>query len=64
VNSARRPLFFLAVVVVCLLLLAPTPATYRWINLTMAGLALFWFVMLTIEMVSARRRRDHREGHE
>lgn len=61
-NSARRPLFFLAVAAACLILLAPTPTAYRWINLSMAGLALFWFVMLTIELVGARRRGDHTGG--
>ncbi len=61
-NSARKPLFFLAVAIVCLALLAPTPAAYRWINLAMAGLALFWFVLLSIELVGARRRGNQTGG--
>ena len=52
---SRRPLFFLVVAVVCLALLAPTPAEFRWVNLAMAGLAAFWCLMLTAEDVSARR---------
>jgi hypothetical protein len=45
----RRPLFFLAVAAVSLLLLPPTPSDFRWVNLTMAAIAFFWFVLLGIE---------------
>ncbi|MEA2521186.1 MAG: hypothetical protein QOI81_832 [Actinomycetota bacterium] len=45
----RRPLFFLAAGVISVLLLAPTPETFWWVNVTMAGIAFFWFVMLAIE---------------
>ena len=45
----RRPLFFAALAVICLVMLEPTPAEYRWVNLFAAGLALFWAVMLILE---------------
>lgn len=45
----RRPLFFLAVGLVSLLLFIPTPSDYRWVNVVMAGISFFWFVMLGIE---------------
>jgi hypothetical protein len=50
----RRPLFFLGVSVTFLALLVPTPGEFRWVNLTMAGVAAFWFVLLTIEEISER----------
>jgi len=53
----RRPLFFLACALVCALLIAPTPAEFRWVNLTMIGLALFWAVMVAGEDFARRRRR-------
>jgi len=54
----RRPLFFLACAVVCALLIAPTPAEFRWVNLTMIALALFWAVLVAGEdFARARRRR-------
>jgi len=63
---ARRSLFFLGLAIVSLLLLEPTPAEFRWVNLSMAGLALFWFVLLSIEDLSQRRQRPTRgpEGGE
>ena len=45
----RRPLFFLAVGAISLLLLIPAPSDFRWVNITMAGLSVFWFVLLAIE---------------
>jgi hypothetical protein len=56
----RRPLFFLLLGAVCMALLPPTPSEFRWVNLVMAGLALFWAVMLAGEDV-ARRRRPRRD---
>jgi hypothetical protein len=53
----RRPLFFLVCAVICALLIGPTPAEFRWVNLVMIGLALFWAVMLSIEEIAPRRRR-------
>ena len=45
----RRPLFFAALAVLCLIMLEPTPAQYRWVNLLGAGLGFFWAVMLFFE---------------
>ncbi len=39
----------------CLLLLAPTPEKYRWVNLSMGALSLMWFVLLATEEILARR---------
>jgi hypothetical protein len=55
---SRRPLFFLAIAVSALLLDEPTPEELLWLNLSMAGLALFWFVLLAAEELS--RQRPHR----
>jgi hypothetical protein len=58
----RRSLFFLLLAAVCLALIAPTPAEFRWVNLTMAGLAVFWAVLLAGEDLARRRRGSaHRE---
>ena len=46
---SRRALFFLAVALVFLLMIPPTPPEFRWLNLAMAGLALFWATLLGIE---------------
>jgi hypothetical protein len=51
----RRPLFFLSTAVVCLALLAATPAEFRWVNLGCAGLAVFWATLLSIEDLSSAR---------
>lgn len=58
-NLGRRPLFFLGVAAAFLALLVPTPDEFRWVNLSMAALATFWFVLLTIEEISERNDRDH-----
>jgi hypothetical protein len=55
----RRPMFFLGCAVVCALLIAPTPAEFRWVNLAMIGLALFWAVLLSVEELARGRRRRH-----
>jgi uncharacterized membrane protein len=51
----RRSLFFGALALLSLLMLEPTPAAYRWVNLSSAGLALFWAVMLFLEERSFAR---------
>jgi hypothetical protein len=60
VRIGRRPLFFLILGAVCLALIPPTPAEFRWVNLSMGGLAVFWAVLLAIEEMSgindAKRR--------
>jgi len=53
---SRRALFFLAVSAVFLLMIPPTPREFRWLNLSMAGLALFWATLLAIEDIASRRR--------
>jgi ABC-type transport system involved in cytochrome c biogenesis permease component len=53
---SRRALFFLAVALVFLLMIPPTPTEFRWLNLAMAGLALFWATLLGIEDLTNRRR--------
>ena len=55
----RRPLFFLGCGIVCALLIGPTPAEFRWVNLVMIGLALFWAVLLSVEELARARRRRH-----
>ena len=52
---SRRPWFFLLVAVVCMLLYEPTPSQFRWVNVSMALLALFWFVMLAVEEIRGQR---------
>ena len=56
----RRPLFFLACGVICALLIGPTPSEFRWVNLVMIGLALFWAVMFSAEDLARHRRRRRR----
>jgi hypothetical protein len=55
VRIGRRPLFFLATALVCVLMIPPTPSEFRWVNISMAGLALFWAVLLGIEDVVTHR---------
>ena len=54
-SLSRRSWFFLAITAICLLLLAPTPEKYRWVNLSMAALSLMWFVLFAAEEILARR---------
>ena len=51
----RRSLFFLATALVCLFMIPPTPAEFRWVNLVMGALASLWAVLLRIEDVASRR---------
>jgi hypothetical protein len=57
VRIGRRPLFFTALAVLSLLLLEPTPAHLRWVNLGSAALAMFWAVALFLEDRSMLRSR-------
>jgi hypothetical protein len=59
---ARRTWFFLVIVAAMLLLYAPTPAKYRWVNLFLAGLAMFWFVLFMFEDIGTARRARRRMG--
>lgn len=61
---SRRALFFLAVAVVFLLMIPPTPLEFRWLNVAMAGLALFWAALLGIEDILNRRRALRDEASE
>jgi hypothetical protein len=60
----RRPVFFAAVAVLCLLLTPVTPGEFRWVDYAMGGLAVFWAVVLGLEDLATardaerRRRRD------
>lgn len=51
----KRPFFFLGIAGVFLVLLIPTPAQFRWLDVAMAGLGLVWFMLLSLEELSARR---------
>jgi hypothetical protein len=51
----RRPLFFLGIAATFLVLLIPTPEQFRWLDVTMAGIALVWFVLLSLEELSAQK---------
>ena len=57
---ARRTWFFLVIAVAMLLLYEPTPAKFRWVNLALAGLALFWFILFVIEDLGRARREQRR----
>ena len=48
-DDSSPPLFFLVDQRRGLLLYEPTPANLRWVNLAMAGLAAFWFILFVIE---------------
>lgn len=61
-RTGRRPLFFTAVALVCAVLTPATPAEFRWVNYSAAGLALFWAVLLTIEVVASRGRGERSAG--
>ena len=52
---SRRALFFFVVAAVFLVMIPPTPPEYRWLNLVMAGISVFWAVLLWIEEASHRR---------
>jgi len=61
-NVGRRPLFFFAISLTCLLLVPVTPAEFRWVNFSMFGLALFWTIALSVEEISTLRSADRRRG--
>lgn len=51
----RRPWFFLAIAGVFVVMLIPTPAEFRWLNIVMAALAAFWAILLGLEAWLADR---------
>jgi hypothetical protein len=61
-SLSRRTWFFLVIAVAMVLLYEPTPAKFRWVNVALAGLAMFWFVLFTIEDVGNARRVRRRVG--
>ena len=61
-KTGRRPLFFGATCLICLLLIPATPAEFRWVNYVAAGLAAFWAVMMGIEVLLGRGRGERSAG--
>jgi hypothetical protein len=62
-SLSRRTWFFLVIAVAMALLYDPTPEKFRWVNVALAGLAMFWFVLFAIEDVgNARRVRRRARG--
>ena len=58
----RRPVFFLSLSVICMLLLPPAPPEFRWLNLAMAGLSLFWAIAFLLEdLLNGRGRESSRD---
>jgi hypothetical protein len=62
VRIGRRPLFFLATAVVAGLLYPATDPEFRWVNLFMIGLSLFWAVLLYLEELAGRGRGERGAG--
>jgi hypothetical protein len=58
----RRTWGFLAVALSMVLLYEPTPEKYRWVNLALAGLATFWFILFLFEDIGRARRDRGRPG--
>jgi hypothetical protein len=54
VRFSRRAIFFFVTAVICLLLAPVSPSEFRWVNYSMAGLAAFWAVMMTIDSLTSR----------
>jgi len=61
-RTGRRPLFFAVVAILCLVLIPATPAEFRWVNYFSTGLALFWAVVLGLEVVAGRGRGERSAG--
>lgn len=54
----RRALFFFGTALVCVALIPPTPPEFRWVNLSMAGLATFWAILIAIEEILGHRQQN------
>ncbi len=59
-GAGRRPLFFLVLGLICLLLTPFTPGEFRWVNYSMFGLALSWTIALGLEEVANLREAEGR----
>jgi hypothetical protein len=62
VRFGRRPLFFLVVALICLLLIPANDPEFRWVNLFAAALAGFWSVLLWFEVLAGRGRGERGAG--
>ena len=62
IRTGRRPLFFAVVAVVCALLAPATPGEYRWVAYSAIGLAVFWSVLLWLEVLAGRGRGERSAG--
>jgi hypothetical protein len=58
----RRTWGFLAIAAAMVLLYEPTPEKFRWVNLALAGLSFFWFVLFLLEDFGRARRDQRRFG--
>jgi hypothetical protein len=56
----RRPVFFVVIAFVCLLMVPLTPADLRYVPWVLAGLAAFWAVMLGLDDLFAPVRPRRR----
>jgi hypothetical protein len=63
-GAGRRPLFFFALGLICLLLAPVTPGEFRWVNYSMFALAMFWTIALGFEEIGNLRegRGRNRDG--
>jgi hypothetical protein len=59
-RPSRQTWFFLVIAAAMLLLYEPTPDSLRWVNLSLAGLSMFWFVLFLIEDLTRGRRERRR----
>jgi hypothetical protein len=55
VKVGRRPVFFAVLAVIVLSILPFTPSEFRWLNVFMAVLALFWAITLAVEELSGAK---------
>ncbi len=63
-NIGRRPFFFAFLAVIVLFVLPFTPSEFRWLNVFMAALALFWAITLAIEELSGAKDTRIRKATE
>jgi hypothetical protein len=56
----RRPVFFAAIAVVCLLMVWPTPPDLRYVPYALAALATFWAIVVGLDDLFAPVRPRRR----